>query len=268
MNEQIWQNAAKASISIGVIPIPVTGTLIELLQTIMDEKEAQFVQILTKPMNWKEIKEKSDLNEEALNNMLNGLMNKGIVTGIPSKTTGVVVYRLLPPLPGLFEYALMRGGTGEKEKKLAKLFDKIFKELSDAFQDNYDLAINFLKSVPPLTRVIPIEQDVTQKHDNVLPYEDVKKIINRFDKIAVSTCYCRHEKDLLGKPCHVTKEKENCFSFGQTAEFVIKYQFGRQISKDEAWKIMDKDIGGLILPEISSFATIQYAKSLATPMRT
>jgi ferredoxin len=100
--------------------------------------------------------------------------------------------------------------------------------------------MDFLKTVPPITRVVPVEQEIEQKLDDVLPYEDVKSIINRFDKIAVSTCYCRHEKDLLGKPCHVTKERENCFLFGQTAEFVIKYKFGKQVSKDEALKIMDK----------------------------
>ena len=240
MNEKIWQEAAKASIDAGAIPIPVSGTLIELLQTIMDEKEAEFIPVFTKPMNIKDIKEKSNLSDEALDKMLDGLMNKGVITGIPSKNTGTVVYRLLPPIPGLFEFTLMRGEKTEKEKKLAKLFDQIFKELSDLVQSSYDPVMDFLKTVPPFTRVIPVEQGVETKHDDVLPYEDVKNIINKFDTIAVSTCYCRHEKDLLGKPCHVTKERENCFIFGQTAEFVIKYNFGKKISKDEALKIMDK----------------------------
>jgi len=85
MDEQIWQNAAQASINAGVIPMPVTGTLLELLQTIMDEKEAQFVPVFTKPMNMREIREKSNLDEKALDKMLEGLMFKGMVTGIPSK---------------------------------------------------------------------------------------------------------------------------------------------------------------------------------------
>jgi len=131
MNEKIWQAAAKASIAAGAIPIPVTGTLIELLQIVMDEKEAEFIPLFTKPMNLKEIKEKSILSDEALDKMLDGLMRKGVVSGIPSKNTGTVVYRLMPPVPGLFEFTLMRGEKTEKEKKLAKLFDQIFKELSD-----------------------------------------------------------------------------------------------------------------------------------------
>jgi len=99
---KIWQNAAQASINAGVIPMPVTGTLLELLQTIMDEKEAQFVPVFTKPMNMREIREKSNLDEKALDKMLEGLMFKGMVTGIPSKNTGTVVYRLMPPDPRTF----------------------------------------------------------------------------------------------------------------------------------------------------------------------
>jgi ferredoxin len=240
MNEQIWQDAAQASINAGVIPMPITGTLLDLLQTIMDEKEAEFVTIFNKPMNLDEIKEKSPLKDEALDAMLDGLMRKGVVTGIPGKSSGTVVYRLLPPIPGLFEFTLMRGEKTEKEKKLAGLFDRLFREITDMVQLGYDPIMEYLKTVPPITRVVPVGQDVAEQYDDVLPYEDVKTIINRFDKIAVSTCYCRHEKDLLGKPCHVTDERENCFIFGQTAEFVIKYKFGRQVSKDEALKIMGK----------------------------
>jgi len=148
MNEQIWQDAAQASINAGVIPMPVTGTLLELLQTIMDEREAQFIPVFTKPMNMKELKEKSSLNEEELDKILDGLMRKGVVTGIPSKNTGQVVYRLMPPIPGLFEFTLMRGETSEKEKTLARLFDRLFKELSDLVQSAYDPIIDFLKKFP------------------------------------------------------------------------------------------------------------------------
>jgi Pyruvate/2-oxoacid:ferredoxin oxidoreductase delta subunit len=241
MNEKIWQNAANATINAGVIPIPVTSTLIELLQTIMTEKEAEFIVIFTKPLNINEIKEKTTLDDESLNKMLNNLMYNGIITGIPSKKTGDVIYRLQPPVVGIFEYTMMRGRTTEKEKKLAVLFDNLFKELADVVQSGYDPIMNFIKeNIPPLSRVVPIEQEIEHKPDAVIPYEDVKMIINKFDTIAVSNCYCRHEKELLGKPCHVTKEKQNCLTFGQVAEFNIKYDFGKRISKEEAIKILDK----------------------------
>lgn len=240
MNERIWRDAAQASINAGAIPMPVTDTFLELLQTIMDEKDAEFIQVFTKPMTLEEIRQQTHLTEEDLTGTLNRLMNNGIVTGIPSKTTGIAVYRLLPPIPGLFEFTMMRGGTSDKEKKLAGLFDKLFHEVSDMVQAAYDPIIDYMKTVPPLTRVVPIEQSVSDGQDKILARDDIKKIIEKFDTIAVSVCYCRHEKELLDKPCRVTKEKNNCFSFGQTAEFIIKHKFGKRVSKDEALKIMEK----------------------------
>jgi ferredoxin len=240
VSEEIWRQATQASINMGVIPMPITDTLLTLMKTIVDEREARFISQWSKPMSWDEIRQTTDLRDDELESMLEALMMKGVITGIPSKTTGTVVYRLLPPIPGLFEFTLMRGEKTPREKKLARLFHQLFREISDMVQNHYEPVVDFLKTVPPITRVIPVQQEVGAQKDDVLPYEDVKKIIERFEKIAVSTCYCRHEKDLLGEPCQVTRERENCFIFGQTAEFVIRYRFGRQISKQEAFNIMEK----------------------------
>jgi len=53
-------------------------------------------------------------------------------------------------------------------------------------------------------------------------------------------CYCRHEKDLLNKSCYVTKERENCFLFGKSAQFAIQHNFGHPISQDDAKRIINR----------------------------
>ena len=103
------------------MPMPINETLIELLQTIMTEEQAQFVLKVynRKPsLNKDQIKEKIDLDDNSLHTMLNGLMHDGIVVGTTSRRTGIKVYRLLGPFPGMFEYTLMRGETGEKQKRV------------------------------------------------------------------------------------------------------------------------------------------------------
>jgi Pyruvate/2-oxoacid:ferredoxin oxidoreductase delta subunit len=170
--------------------------------------------------------------------MLDKLMHLGVVTGIPSKKTGQVIYRLMPPLPGLFEFTLMRGEETEKEKKLAVLFDRLFGELSEIVQGSYNEVVNLFKTGTPITRVVPVAAEIKQNVDHILPYESINRIVDKFDTIAVATCYCRHEKNLLGKKCEVTDHKENCLFFGQTARIVIDYKFGREISKEEAKKIV------------------------------
>jgi Pyruvate/2-oxoacid:ferredoxin oxidoreductase delta subunit len=133
---------------------------------------------------------------------------------------------------------MVRGEMGEKEKKLAVLFEKLFEELTQLIQANYDNVIDLFKTVPPMTRVVPVECEVDIKQDSVMPYEDAQKIVDKFDTFAVSYCYCRHHKDLLGKACETTSEKENCLTFGRSARFMIDYGFGKEISREETKRIL------------------------------
>lgn len=239
MSDKIWNKAATTIVAAGQFPIPITDTVIMLLKTIMTEEQADFIKIFIKPLNIDEISEETGKDKKYLEKMLNELMSNGIITGIPAKSTGKIIYRLLPPVPGIFEFSLMRGEWGEKQKKIAKIFDDMFKEMADLVQNNYDNVLPAFKMIPAIDRVIPVENQINDADKElVLPAEEVRKIIDKFDDIAVSVCYCRHEKDLLGEHCETTKVRENCLSFGPAAKFIIDYKFGRRINKDEARKIL------------------------------
>ena len=108
MTEKLWNKAAQIINSSGPLPIPVTGTVIELLQTIMTEEQTEFILNFNTSLNRDELKAKCRLDDASLTKMLDSLMRNGIVTGIPSSKTGIMVYRLMPPFPGLFEFTLMR----------------------------------------------------------------------------------------------------------------------------------------------------------------
>jgi hypothetical protein len=56
MSDQLWQAVARTIIGAGQIPISLTETLLELLQTIMNEEEARLVQIFTNSLNLQEIR--------------------------------------------------------------------------------------------------------------------------------------------------------------------------------------------------------------------
>lgn len=239
MSENVWTKAANTMVAAGPVPMPVTPTLLALLQTIMDEEEAGFIRIFTKPsLNMEEIKASSGMDDASLRSMLDGLLHKGAVMVTTSRSTGVDVYTLMPPFPGLFEMTMVRGETGEKEKRLAVLFEKLFEELTQLIQANYDSVMEAFKTIPPITRVVPVECEVDMKLDSVMPYEDARKIVDKFDTFAVSHCYCRHHKNLLGKTCEVTDEKVNCLTFGRSARFMIDYGFGKEITAEETKRIL------------------------------
>jgi len=250
MDEKLWYKLSRTIVKAGKMPFPINDTLIELLKTIITEEQAKFIikVFSRKPnMNSDEIKQKSDVEGEQLEKMLKDLQYIGVIAGTQSRTTGIKVYRLQPPFPGLFEFQLMRPGEGEREKKLAMLFDKLFEEMGKLTIQHYDKLIPQYKNFPPVDRVVPVEQEVEPRDEIVIPYEDVKDIVNKYEDIALALCYCRHEKDLLNEPCKLNAPRENCLLFGKTAKFCIEQNFAKKITNEDALKILrEAEDAGLI----------------------
>jgi NAD-dependent dihydropyrimidine dehydrogenase PreA subunit len=141
----------------------------------------------------------------------------------------------------------MKGEKGEKQRKLAKLMNDVFNDLSALTQSNYETVVNQLRNNNPIDRVVPVGKEVETTQEKVLPYEDVVKIINKHDIISVNYCYCRNWKENLNDPCKIDKLKLNCFQFGRWGKFIIDHNFGHAISKEEAIKILkEAEDNGLI----------------------
>jgi Pyruvate/2-oxoacid:ferredoxin oxidoreductase delta subunit len=241
-NENLWIKAARTIVKAGQMPMAISETLITLLKEIMSEEQAKFIQIFRKPsLNLEQIKNKTDLDDNSLDKMLNDLMDNGIVVGAKSRSKGIMVYRLLGPFPGMFEYTNLRGETDEKHKRIAKLFRQLFGEMREGTQKNYESFVDQAKNYPAVVRIVPVEEEIEDVPvDKIMPHEEVSKIVDKFEDIAVAYCYCRHSNDLLDEPCKVTDERKNCFLLGKSAQFAIEHQFADKISKKEAKKIISK----------------------------
>ena len=245
---EIWKKVAGIIVHAGQIPFPLTDTLIKFLQAKMTEDQAKFLLIFKKvSLNLEEIKQKTALKEPELGKMLNTLMDNGILAGSLSRSSGVMVYTIMPLFPGIIEFSLMKGGTSEKEKLLAQLLDKIFKELQEGTQRNYDDLMPRFKDLPPPARVIPVEENVQTGQESVLLSEEASKLIDHYDTIALTHCYCKQQKDLVKDPCKVTDKREICLIFGKPALFSIEHHFARRISKQEAKTVLkEAEDAGLV----------------------
>ena len=241
--DKIWNKVVRTIVKAGQTPMPISDELIELIQNIITEEKAQFISsVFKKPsLNIDQIKSNTTLNSIQLMKMLNELMDNGVIVGLPSRRTGIMVYRLLGPFPGMFEYTNLRGETDEKHIKLARLFEKIFVKMRDGTQNNYDNLVKQFENMPPVVRIVPVEEEIEDVPiDKVMPHVEVSKIVDKYDDIALAHCYCRHSRDLLNEPCKVTDERKNCFLLGKSAQFAIEHNFGNSVSKDEAKKIIKK----------------------------
>lgn len=165
--------------------------------------------------------------EEEIAPILETMADKGLCTA--GKLGDATFYGGPPFVPGIFEFQFMRGTNTETDKKLARLIHA-YKEAADAAQGPPKLTF-------PTTRVVTVEK-VIKAGNKIHTYDQVAAYIERYDPLAVSTCFCRHQAKLIDENDDCGKPNEVCMQFGMGAQFVIDRKMGRKITKEEAMDIL------------------------------
>ncbi len=260
-----YVKAVKAINSAGGTPLGVTDTTVDILKFIVQEEYLDLIIAFKrkKSQTMDQLKASSGLSEEEISKKVKFLAKKGLIMNQPSRS-GLMVFRLMPFINvGVFEYTFMNKlEYSDKEKELASLFQKLRDESKSRIFANYDYLINnILPNIRPIDRTVPftenretgkeieivVNEELESPEEKILPSQDVKDIIIKFDDIAVGHCYCRHHKDLLGHSCKQTDLRENCFSFGKSARYTTEQGFARMISKENALEILAKsEADGLV----------------------
>ncbi len=255
VSEEKYKKAARTIVKAGFLPFPINDTMIKLLKLLIDEEQLDFIMAFRRKSSqtMEELKLSSKMPEDEIKTHVKKLAKKGFLFN-QSNSKGIIVYRLMPlVMVGAFEYAFMKKiNFSEENEKLANLFAQLFDELAIFVQDNYDTIMPLFRGMPPFDRTVPIldsniegkEIQITVNKELEIPEEKivttqkVEEIIKKFDEVAVGHCFCRHHQDLLKNPCKQTDLRENCFTFGKSARYVVEQSFGRMISKDEAISIL------------------------------
>ncbi|MEN6320532.1 MAG: 4Fe-4S binding protein [Syntrophaceae bacterium] len=135
---------------------------------------------------------------------------------------GKEFYGLLPTVPGLFEFPLLRGKGTPLHERLGKLWTKYRKD---------GLGASFAGNPTPLARVVPVEHAV-ENTIHIHPYEEVSKLIEKADTIALARCACRSSVGVCRAPIDV------CLFFDAPARFLIERRYAREIDRDEAHRVL------------------------------
>ena len=161
-----------------------------------------------------------------------GLINRGIVNDGESD---IKYYGSAPYVIGFFEYQLNR------------LTPEFFKDSHQYTRETF-FKEEYNKTGVPQLRVIPLEQTVDYEQ-SIAQYDDLKALIDTVgEPIGVMECICRKGADLIGEPCKKTKLIESCFVFRGGAKSFIEKGLAREISKEEALKLLEKaEEDGLVL---------------------
>jgi formate hydrogenlyase subunit 6/NADH:ubiquinone oxidoreductase subunit I len=83
---------------------------------------------------------------------------------------------------------------------------------------------------PLAVRTIPVDAAVEQGL-SVAPYDDVREVLARKDRIAVADCVCNAWQRARGEHCE--QPREVCFLFDFYGQYCVDLGFGRWVSQDE-----------------------------------
>jgi ferredoxin len=212
-------------ISFGSEPVTELRRLIEELFT---EEEARVALNLSPffPEPPSNVAKRMGEPEEKISSILDTMADKGLI--YCSERKGDKWYKVIQLVPGVFELQFMKGEVSDRTKRLARLFDDYFRAAERAGTG---------EEVVPFARVLPVEKTVASRLD-VFPYEEARRYIEAADAVSLSTCYCRHERRLLGKGCGFPDDV--CLQFGAFARFIIQRGFGREISREQAMEVLER----------------------------
>ena len=140
-------------------------------------------------------------------------------------------YKLLPLIPGIFEFQFLKGGTGERERKIILLIHEYLKFV------NQSAAAAKKTDTSEKKRVIHLDELIS-RISVIHSRAEVVDLIDKTDDIAAGNCMCRHRGEIVGRPCE--KPKDLCMIFGPEAKPAAARGMVRLVGKDEARKLIDR----------------------------
>jgi Na+-translocating ferredoxin:NAD+ oxidoreductase subunit B len=152
------------------------------------------------------------------------------------------LYELLPLVPGIIELQFMHGRVDERTKRLAQLLKSYGKAVK-----NLMVAAAAQAPAPyaSTAKKISVEQEIADR-PTILPYDEVMKLIDGAESIAAGVCVCRHQGDLLDRPCDKPKDRK-CMILGPSAEFASGHGLVTLISREQAKQSIDEaEAAGLV----------------------
>jgi Na+-translocating ferredoxin:NAD+ oxidoreductase subunit B len=227
-----------------IFGMPDAEELLPLLRLLMAEDEAGFLaRFPHRPHTAEQLSELLGVPAGELLQTMDPLIRKGLVCEIEGKSA--VRYSFTDPIFFVYRMPGWKGETDEFNEKLATI--------SNRYYTNH-LAADFRGYPTKGLRAIPVAQTIDDPR-SVLPYEDVLQVIDHENFFAVTHCACRHRKNLDPETPSCSHDEHNCLHFGKLAEYIVKYELGRKISREEAIEILKAAADAGLVHGISNMKT-------------
>ena len=208
----------------------------EMVEEMFTPQEAEVNNALPRnPLTAKDLAGQMGKDEAEIEAILEAMADKGLCMALTVDQTPF--YQGARFMPGILEFQFMPGKTTERDRKLARLIHA-YERACDQKSDPTEMTF-------PTSRVITVDA-VVKVGDQSIPMTRFRRFIDKYEPIAVSTCFCRHaavlrDEDIHGMP------NDTCMQFGTSAQFAIERLGGRKVTKQEAKEVLSRaEEAGLI----------------------
>jgi Pyruvate/2-oxoacid:ferredoxin oxidoreductase delta subunit len=211
---------------------PPSETLYKILSLLFSEKEAALVaQLPIKAFTAKTASSIWKVTETEARRVLDTLASRALLLDMDIR--GEQKYMLPPPMAGFFEFALMRTRQDIDQKLLSELYYQYLNVEEDFVKQL------FYSTETKLGRIF-VQESVLSRENTVeiLDFERASHIIKKTEHMGISTCYCRHKMQHMGKACDAPLDI--CMTFGSTAASLIKHKFARRVDVSEGLELLHK----------------------------
>jgi NAD-dependent dihydropyrimidine dehydrogenase PreA subunit len=230
-NEQVYIKLQKHLDNQAVgFPATPSGVEIKILKHIFTPEEAEIACCLNykfEPLKtiFSRAGHRVDSPEE-LEKCLDRIKKKG---GIEFKIkNGKMHYCNAPLVVGMYEFQLDR---------LTPEFIKNFNE----YTSGKNFGVAFLSTKLPQMRTIPVAKSIHPQH-NVGTFDEVATLLRQAEEpFGIFECICRKKKTLEGQSCKKTDRQETCLGVGDMARMALLSGAGREITRNEALSIIEKN---------------------------
>ncbi len=134
-------------------------------------------------------------------------------------------------VPGIMEMMTNNKKNVAKYPQIAEAFEAYGRVRGPRTAGSFPVGVG-------LMRVIPIESAIDGESRRA-SYEEVSKYLNDNTIFTVSDCSCRTVRETMGEGCGHLKE-DMCIQMGHAAEYYIRTGRGRQITREEAFDIIQR----------------------------
>ena len=203
----------------------------EYIKLLFTPEEAEIAQHLeTRPLSAGIIAKRIGKEIRETRDILKDMTDKGIIQDIGGYSYFIAMAHLLN-IGFKYSKSLERLG-----KKGAELFQQFF--IKEKFYKRYESS----DAGTSMTRVVPIESSIDHKSE-FLNAEEIHRIFDECPSPIVATdCPCRNRTEILGiRECKDKYPiKETCFQIGLFGKYFIKRGEGREVTRKEAHRLVDK----------------------------